>query len=143
MTQDEDDAVADGVDPDHRWPQIPDADALIDRGADTLDEGYIPPDRWSPAQRFGSTAEEMRRGETIDMRLAQEEPDVTDEEDEPDEDDDREVGDWRAGRLVAGRSVFDEDAGGDDVAFEVGISGGAATAEEAAMHVMDAPPRRS
>lgn len=35
-----------------------------------------PPDGWSPAEKFGNTASETRRGETLDQRLAEEEPDV-------------------------------------------------------------------
>lgn len=35
-----------------------------------------PADHWSPAEAFGNTAAEGRRGESLDQRLAEEEPDV-------------------------------------------------------------------
>lgn len=44
------------------------------------DDGDIvvdPPDDWSEANRFGMTAREQREGESLDQRLAEEEPDVT------------------------------------------------------------------
>ena len=128
----------DGPTEDERWEQIPDSDSLIQRGVDTLDEGYITPDKWSPVQRFGSTLDEMRTGETIEMRLAQEEPELpVDYGDDPDGDDDREVGSTRTGRLVAPDEGLGIDREADAIAFDVGLSGGAATAEEAAMHLFD------
>ncbi len=48
-----------------------------------------------------------------------------------------EVGDARAGRLVAPDQGFGEDVDADLVADDVGIDGGAASAEEAAIHVID------
>jgi hypothetical protein len=44
------------------------------------DDGDIvvdPPEGWSEANRFGMTAREEREGESLDARLAEEEPDVT------------------------------------------------------------------
>ncbi|OBG74890.1 hypothetical protein A5714_12120 [Mycobacterium sp. E2462] len=44
------------------------------------DDGDIvvdPPERWSEANRFGVTAREEREGESLDARLAEEEPDVS------------------------------------------------------------------
>ena len=114
--------------------QLQQADTLIDRGVDdVLDEGYIAPDNWSPAQGFGNTLAEMRQGENLDMRVKQEEPEAEAPDDSPwnPEGESREVGSVRAGRLV--------DTGERDhesVAFSVGIAGGAASAEEAAMHVI-------
>ena len=122
-------------------------------GDDPLDRGVIPPERWSAAMRFGSTAGEQEAGESLDQLLAEEEPDIvpevdaerlediTGDEDAADEDIDGllldDGPDPRAGRLVAG----DEEAGAggepDLVARDVGIDGGAATAEEAAVHVVD------
>lgn len=43
------------------------------------DDGDIvvdPPDDWSEANRFGVTAREQREGESLDQRLAEEEPDI-------------------------------------------------------------------
>jgi hypothetical protein len=50
---------------------------LISTGKDDmLDGGYEVPDHWSAAEGFGNTATEQAEGETLDMRLAQEVPDV-------------------------------------------------------------------
>lgn len=124
---------------DHTMPdeseqldQLQPDETLIDRGVgDVLDEGYIAPEHWSPAQTFGNTRAEMRRGETFEQRLAQEVPEVA-PSDEPWNDDPSEI--RQVGRLRAGRLVADED---DLLGHMVGIDGGAATAEEAAMHVID------
>jgi hypothetical protein len=100
-------------------------------GDDPLDRGVIPPQHWSAAMKSGPEGLEER--ESLDELLSEEEPD--DQYDIEDEDD--EV-DPRAGRLVAA----DEDLGasGEDdlVARDVGVDGGAASAEEAAVHVDDA-----
>lgn len=116
-------------------------ETLIDRGvADVLDEGYVAPENWSPAQSYGNTRAEMRHGETMEQRLAQEEPDMPPSrgpwKDDPDES--RQVGHHRAGRLVAAdRGYGDRDNEPESIGYEVGISGGAASAEEAAMHIID------
>lgn len=109
-------------------------DSLIDRGvADVLDEGYIAPDHWSPAQGYGSTPAEMRQGETIEMRMKQEVPELApDDANWNPHAEDRQVGSERAGRLMHVQGVGHEDTLGVDV----GISGGAASAEEAAMHII-------
>ncbi|WP_239333589.1 hypothetical protein [Frankia sp. CiP3] len=54
-----------------------DSDGLgsTDRGHDPLDDGWDPPDRFSPGERFGTTAAEQRTGESLDSLLAQEQPD--------------------------------------------------------------------
>ena len=116
-----------------------------DMRADVLDTGIDAGEGYRGATRFGTTVEEERRGESLDQLLAEEEPDVgvgddaewTDEDDP--RDDDR-VPDARTGRLVAP----DEGAHGDDesdvVAQDVGVDGGGAGAEEAAIHVVDDPP---
>ena len=114
---------------------------LLDRGVDDpLDEGYVTPERWSPAQGFGNTAAEMRQGETLEMRLAQEciEPVTLEGPWNPDESEPREVGHARAGRLVdANRGIPGLDNEPESVGHDVGIDGGAASAEEAAMHIID------
>ena len=120
-------------------------DALDERDYDDiLDEGYSPPEKPLGATRFGITAAEQHDGESLDERLAEELPDVGADEawgigDLSGGDGeliDSEVGATRAGRLVAP----DEGAHGDDekdmIAFDMGIDGGAASAEEAAMHVV-------
>lgn len=45
---------------------------------DPLEEGMDPPEGWSAADRTGVTAREQREGETLDERLAEEEPDFGD-----------------------------------------------------------------
>src|SRR4051794_2377237 len=55
--------------------QTPEGDRLDPHGPeDVLDEGYSPPEKWSAAQRFGNTHLEEEIGETLDQRVAQEEP---------------------------------------------------------------------
>ncbi|WP_052914651.1 hypothetical protein [Protofrankia coriariae] len=53
-----------------------DSDGLgsTDRGFDPLDDGWDPPDRFGPGERFGTTAQEQRAGESLDSLLAQEQP---------------------------------------------------------------------
>jgi hypothetical protein len=52
---------------------------------------------------------------------------------------DREVGDQRAGRLVALEAGMSENYVDDLFASEVGIDGGATSAEEAAVHIVVSP----
>lgn len=128
-----------GVEPSEALDQQQPYDTLDDRGVDdALDEGIVPPQKWSAGQGFGNTAAEQAEGETLEQRLAQEEPDVYEvEEAEIDEQgEDEEVGDLRSGRLVAPDEGSHEDDESDAVAFDVGIDGAGATAEEAAMHVI-------
>lgn len=113
--------------------QLTEDDTLLDRGVDDLlDEGYSPPEHRS-GHRL-ETELEQERGESLDERLAEEEPEVWQTDPGPDagaSDPDR------AGRLTAA----DPDASGEPtastMATDVGFAGGAASAEEAAMHVMD------
>lgn len=115
--------------------------SLLDRGLrDVLEEGYIAPDDWSVAEGFGNTAAEMRQGETLDQRIKQEEPERTDDtaEGETENLNDREVGHQRAGRLVdANQGYPGEDREPQLIGSDVGIDGAAASAEEAAMHIID------
>ncbi|BBX31649.1 hypothetical protein MMAG44476_30431 [Mycolicibacterium mageritense DSM 44476 = CIP 104973] len=112
--------------------QLTQEDTLIDRGVDDLlDEGYSPPDRWR----------EPRDHETLDELLAEEEPDPAMQLDDDDYRDeqagDDEVGDRRSGRLVAPNAGFGEDDEAELLGSDVGIDGGAASAEEAAVHIID------
>ncbi|MEU1011302.1 DUF5709 domain-containing protein [Streptomyces sp. NPDC005890] len=111
---------------------------------DILDEGYSPPERPLGVTRYGTTAAEQQAGETLDERLGQEVPDVTAPpgdgvgdlpggEGEPV---DPEAGESRAARLVAPDEGAHTDTTKEQVARDVGIDGGAAGAEEAAMHVV-------
>jgi hypothetical protein len=126
-------------------------------GDDPLDAGYLPTDRWSAGMRYGSTEAEERAGESLDQLLAEEEPDITldpeeeradeaagkDQEDEDAGDEDvdglllDDGPDPRAGRLFAEDEGTHSDEEPDLVAHDAGIDGGAASAEEAAVHVVD------
>lgn len=112
--------------------QIPYEDLLEEHlTADVLDEGYSPPD-YPPAVEVPTPAEELA-GEGLAARLAEEEPETVDEE----EDAGREstAGVERSGRLT---EPGDGDGRSDDVfADDAGIAGGAASAEEAAVHLLD------
>ncbi|AOW90521.1 hypothetical protein TPA0906_07870 [Streptomyces olivaceus] len=112
---------------------------------DTLDEGYSPPEKPLGVTKHGTTAAEQHEGESLDERLAEETPDVTAPDgdgvgDEPDgegEPVDPEAGTARAGRLVAPDEGAHADTTKETVAEDVGIDGGAAGAEEAAVHVVE------
>ena len=118
-----------------------DGDSLVDsRGLDEpLDEGYSPPEKWSPAEGFGNTPAEEEQGETLDQRIAQEEPEPDPYELAANESEDvtGEVGTDRAGRLVDEDEGLGPDLEKDLVAEDVGIDGAGASAEEAAVHVID------
>jgi Family of unknown function (DUF5709) len=110
---------------------------------DELDRGYSPPEGWSAAQGYGNTPYEEAAGESLDQRVAQEEPepDPYAETAVDDEDlDDGQVGDRRAGRLVDPDEGLGEDTEADLVADDVGIDGAAASAEEAAVHIVEDEP---
>ncbi|ARF76947.1 hypothetical protein B7C62_02280 [Kitasatospora albolonga] len=110
---------------------------------DQLEEGYSPPERPLGVNKFGTTGAEEREGESLDRRLAQEVPDVeppagdgigdvAEGEGEPQE---RIDGGARAGRLTAADDATGRNT--DVFAEDVGIDGGAASAEEAAVHVAE------
>jgi hypothetical protein len=128
--------------------QLQPADTLVDRGVDdVLDEGYSPPEQPYRRGSFGSTPE------SLEQLLAEEEPDPATRLYDPFDKDERqrsdeaeretefpqrnEVGRARAGRLVAPDQGFGEDIDVELFADDVGIDGGAASAEEAAVHVID------
>jgi hypothetical protein len=90
-------------------------------GTDPLDAGYVPPDRPYGLDDKAASARGMREGDTFDERLAREQPD------EPLA---APVDETRAGRL-------EQDA--DLAATDVGVDGGAASAEEAAVHESSDP----
>jgi hypothetical protein len=121
--------------------QAPKEDTLLDRDVDdVLDEGYSPPERRPATHDVGTTAAEQRAGETWDQRLALEVPEPDAYEvaatEEPTGIWSGETSDPRAGRLVAPDEGAHADTDKDEVAFDAGIDGGAASAEEAAMHVV-------
>ena len=139
MADDDDNPVEDNDSIDGQL----DDDGLLDAsdtlqgkpGDDPLDTGYQPPDGWSAGERFGTTLAEERQGESLDQLLAEEEPDIdpyaeaasgrSGEEDDP-----------VAGRLVAEDEGAHGDIEADLVAGDVGEDGGAASAEEDAVHIV-------
>lgn len=133
---------------------------------EVYDEGYSPPERPLGLDRFGNTLEEERQGETMEQRFRQEEPEeppyatdpggargiqapgeADDYDGRPADSDtdgellDDQVGDARAGRLVEYDQGAHTDTEKDTVAFDVGIAGGSASAEEAAVHVVEEEDR--
>jgi hypothetical protein len=135
--------------------EVLDANDTLDGnpGDDPLDRGVAAPERYSAGLKYALKGEEDE--ESLDDLLSEEEPDITDEDDEDswdenetdsdvrrlDRDDDP---DLRAGRLATTEAdVYGEGADvpaiqdGELLATDTGIDGGGASAEEAAMHVVD------
>ncbi len=110
-----------------------------DVGDDPLDTGIAPPDRWSAGEGFGTTLAEERAGESLDQLLAEEEPDTDPygDVDLPPDGPLAEDAEPRSGLLVADDEGVHSATEPDLVAHDVGIDGGAASAEEAAVHVQD------
>lgn len=136
-----------GPDTSDMEDQLQPQDTLVDRGVtDALDEGF------SPAERPVGTDALIPSGD-LDHLLAQEEPDPAarinvplDEaelrrsdaaEQEAEFPRHEEVGRDRAGRLVAPDRGLGEDTEAELIATDLGICGGAASAEEAAVHVIE------
>ena len=94
-------------------------------GADGLEAGYVPPDRPYLLDERRVTAAELSEPETLDERLAREVP----EEVPVDVD--------RAGRLADPEQLGSMERTDAIEGQDVGIDGGAASAEEAAVHVVD------
>ena len=164
------------LDQEEAFDPIDEADHTMDRQASLYDTSWVPPDRPPKQTDFGTTLTEMREGESLDRRLAEEEPDVLQQElgdplEQVDESysarlatqadrDDPEVerllqesgGDTdfpaaeyeeqapRAGRLVEPDEGLESDREKDMIAYDAGIAGAGASAEEAAIHVVDDAP---
>ena len=143
---------------DETQPQSTGDSLVDDRGlAEPLDEGYSPPEKWSVAEGYGNTPLEEELGETLDQRLEQEVPDpdpyqvaesenldalvepegveAVDGVDGPEELEG--AGADRAGRLVDPDEGTRPDTEKDLIASDVGIDGAGASAEEAAVHVVE------
>jgi hypothetical protein len=168
---------------------LDEADHTMDRQATLYDTSWVPDDRPSRRTDFGNTATEMREGESLDQRLAEDEPDLlerelgdpvdqilgprADQDDDPnwEESDDARTAtaadlddpeverlvadaggdtdvpaaeyaepDPRAGRLVEPDEGLESDTEKDMIAYDAGISGAGASAEEAAVHIVDDAP---
>lgn len=135
--------------------EVEDEEALLDtqdsldprEPADALEQGYSPPEKPMAVEHTGVTAAEQREGESLDERLALEEPDFGEGRPEGDgigdvqgtdgEPVDEEAGADRAGRLMAPDEGAHADEEKDMVAADVGVDGAAASAEEAAVHRVD------
>jgi len=136
--------------------EVLDANDTLDGnpGDDPLDRGVATPDRWSAGIRYALEGEED--SESLDELLAEEEPDETVDDGEESWDENETDGDVarlerdddadpRAGRLatveadVYGDGDVPAVQDGELLASDTGIDGGAATAEEAAVHVIDDP----
>jgi len=114
-------------------------------GDDFEAAGFSPLERRSGNLSWGLTEREARTSEPLSARLARELPEETDgldgdgigdAADTDGEIIDDQVGSRRAGRLIWAGSDDGFDAVGDYTARDVGIDGGAASAEEAAIHVV-------
>ena len=134
--------------------EVLDANDTLDGnpGDDPLDRGVATPDRWSAGIRYAEEGEE--ESESLDELLSEEEPDVADDPDAEEWDEnateqevvryERDDGaDPRAGRLLSEDEQVDDEGDGsvaeedELVARDEGIDGGGASAEEAALHVVD------
>lgn len=122
----EDEGIPDLQDgtPQQQWARDPEESPLPGEKPVALDE-------------YGTTAEEQRAGEPLDLRLSRERPDrLTANGDDPD-------APWPAwtpsaepaGRLVEPDEGVRADTEQDAVASDVGVDGGGYSAEEDAMHL--------
>jgi hypothetical protein len=107
--------------------QLETAESLVGPadGNDAIDAGYSPPDRPYALDDDELTVAGQAAGETLDERLAREVP----EEVPVDAD--------RAGRLADPEQLGVMERTDSMEGQDVGIDGGAASAEEAAVHVVD------
>jgi hypothetical protein len=136
----------DGTDPEEASGLLEAEDTLDGaRGVrDVLDTGWSPPERPWAVEDWGTTEAEESAGESLAGRLARELGDGTDDDgdglgDTTDTDGellDDEVGDVRAGRLVDADGGAADDTDAELYADDEGIDGAAASAEEAAVHVV-------
>lgn len=138
--QPEDTLIQDGV------------DDVLDRGSHRRTRLRVPMPTVSPRprrrSRRRSRTASSRRSPTRTPRTALRTTSGLDEDplggDDPDAIDadedwigDAEIGDRRAGRLVAPDAGVGEDIDKDEIAQDVGIDGAGASAEEAAMHIIE------
>jgi len=136
----------DGTDPEEASGVLEPQDTLdqLDGVEDVLDTGWSPAERpWAVAD-WGTTEREELAGESLAGRLSREVPerqvldgdglgDATDTDGELIDD---EVGGFRAGRLVEPTDDERGDVEPELHATDIGIDSGAASAEEAAVHIV-------
>ncbi|HEY2193455.1 MAG TPA: DUF5709 domain-containing protein [Actinomycetospora sp.] len=112
-------------------------------GTDAMDALTVSPNRPFGLDDPDTTPAGQRHRDTVDERLAREVPDDlataddTVAADPVSDDPDSEAGGRRAGRLVADDEAPDTRPTDVLVADDAGIAGGAASAEEAAVHELD------
>ena len=136
----------DGTDPEEASGVLEPEDTLDGPAGvrDVLDTGWSPAERPWAVDDWGTTEAEESAGESLDGRLARELPDGLPDEgdglgDSSDTDGellDDEVGDERAGRLVDSNDGGATDDDHELWAQDEGIDGAAASAEEAAVHIV-------
>lgn len=106
--------------------QLTAEDSLVDRGVDDLlDEGYSPPDR-DPIQQMGG----LEPDDPTEQQLDAEEPEVWDSEPG------QAAGERQPDRAPRLEDIDDAGRDTDSIAGDAGIAGGAAGAEEAAVHLV-------
>jgi Family of unknown function (DUF5709) len=137
----------DGTDPEQASGVLEPSDTLedLDGVEDVLDIGWSPVERPWAVDDWGTTEAEELAGEDLRGRLARELPDedarqegdgLGDASDTDGELLDEEVGDRRAGRLTDPDEGVGEDVEPELYAVDNGIDAAAASAEEAAVHVV-------
>jgi hypothetical protein len=136
----------DGTDPEEASGLLEPEDTLdyVPGVRDVLDTGWSPPERPWAVDDWGTTDAEESAGESLAGRLARELPDdaaddgdgLGDASDSDGELLDDEVGDERAGRLVDADAGGSQDSDDELWAQDEGIDGAAASAEEAAVHIV-------
>jgi uncharacterized protein DUF5709 len=139
------------TEPENAVPEEPDLGAAIQLesgetldgppGTDAMDALYVAPNKPFGLDDPAVTPAGQRQGDTLDERLTREVPDdaegVTTAPDPTADDLGSEAGQERAGRLTADDIASDTRATDVLDADDAGISGGVASAEEAAVHVID------
>ncbi|HWN28265.1 MAG TPA: DUF5709 domain-containing protein [Actinomycetospora sp.] len=129
------------ADDDTVFEQLDEAESLDDRDlADQLDEGVSPNEQPWGTDAWGTTPAEERTGQPLAGRLRREDREgdaddsgdgLGDASDTDGELWDDEVGEARSGRLVL------REGGEDFFADDVGVDGAGASAEEAAVHLVE------
>jgi hypothetical protein len=118
------------IDPEHL---VETPESLRDSDPDMppyIDLGIEESDHYLAAEKWGVTVEEERRGEPLDLRLSEEEPEAVSAAGPPDP---------LAGRLVQEDEGSHPDREKDEVAEALGVDGGDLGAEELAVHIIDEP----
>jgi hypothetical protein len=138
------------TEPENAVPEEPDLGAAIQLesgetldgppGTEAMDALYVAPNKPFGLDDPAVTPDGQRHGDTLDERLDREVPDDVESVAAPDptaDDLGSEAGQERAGRLTADDTADDTRATDVLDADDAGISGGVASAEEAAVHVID------